>query len=402
MRGFMTTGVLSLVLGYVLSQFYRGFLTVLSGPLADQIGAQPGDLALASGTWFLVFAAMQLPIGWALDTYGPRRTVAGLLGVFGSAGAAVFAMAQEPWHLVAAMALIGVGCAPIMVGAYYIFAHNYPRSQFGMLAGTIVGLGSAGDLLGASPLVWISHAIGWRATLWMMAGLTMAVALTILTAVRDPAPTHSTKARPDAPRASLGQVLRLRALWPLLPLCLIVYAAPAAIRGLWAGPYLTEVFRADTLTVGHSALAMGVAMIVANLFVGPTVGLIGSVRRATLITGGAGAVALAGLAAFPGSSVATGTALLALLALSGGSFALTMAHGRAFLPPHLVGRGMTFLNMISMGGVGLMQFISRPYYAWAAEGRSPEQTFALVFLLFLVPLVIGIGVYTLTAEAPND
>ena len=75
----MQAGLILLCLAYVLSQFFRAFLAVLSGVLGQDIGAAPDDLAFASGMWFLSFAAMQLPVGWALDHAGPRRTAAVLL-----------------------------------------------------------------------------------------------------------------------------------------------------------------------------------------------------------------------------------------------------------------------------------------------------------------------------------
>ena len=73
----MRAGLALLCLAYVLSQFFRAFLAVLSGPLERDLGTTPDDLAFASGLWFLVFAAMQIPVGWALDRIGPRRTAAG-------------------------------------------------------------------------------------------------------------------------------------------------------------------------------------------------------------------------------------------------------------------------------------------------------------------------------------
>jgi MFS family permease len=81
----MKTGIFFLVLGYVLSQFYRAFLAVLAPMLSADIGVRADELALASGLWFLAFAAMQLPVGWALDRLGPRRTAAWLLGSPGAA-----------------------------------------------------------------------------------------------------------------------------------------------------------------------------------------------------------------------------------------------------------------------------------------------------------------------------
>ena len=70
----MSPGILLLGLAYVLSQFFRAFLAVLTPALGRAIGATPDDLAFASGLWFLTFAAMQIPVGWALDTIGPRKT----------------------------------------------------------------------------------------------------------------------------------------------------------------------------------------------------------------------------------------------------------------------------------------------------------------------------------------
>lgn len=82
----MKLGIACLVLGYVLSQFYRAFLAVLAPVLQRDIGAGPDDLAVSSGLWFLAFALMQIPIGAALDGLGPRRTAAVLMGVAGGAG----------------------------------------------------------------------------------------------------------------------------------------------------------------------------------------------------------------------------------------------------------------------------------------------------------------------------
>jgi sugar phosphate permease len=68
----MRAGIATLILGYVLSQFYRAFLAVLTPVLEADLGATKEDLASASGWWFLAFAAMQIPVGVALDRIGPR------------------------------------------------------------------------------------------------------------------------------------------------------------------------------------------------------------------------------------------------------------------------------------------------------------------------------------------
>ncbi len=78
-----------------------------------------------------------------------------------------------------------------------------------------------------------------------------------------------------------------------------------------------------------------------------------------------------------------------------------MADGRRFLPPHLVGRGITLLNTFSIAGVGILQFASRPVYHGAMEAAGPMTAIARVFLLILVPLVLGFLPYLLSREAPD-
>ena len=63
----MRAGIACLVLAYVLSQFYRAFLAVLSPVLIADLGMTPEQLASASGLWFLAFALMQICLLYTSD-----------------------------------------------------------------------------------------------------------------------------------------------------------------------------------------------------------------------------------------------------------------------------------------------------------------------------------------------
>ena len=54
----MQVGIVLLCLAYVISQFFRNFLAVLSEQLHLDIGATSDDLAFAMGLWFLTFSLM--------------------------------------------------------------------------------------------------------------------------------------------------------------------------------------------------------------------------------------------------------------------------------------------------------------------------------------------------------
>lgn len=389
-------GLAILVVGYGLSQFYRSFLAVLTEVLARDTGAGPEDLAVSSGLWFVSFAVMQLPVGWGLDRLGPRRTVGWLFAIGGAGGAAVFALAVQPWHIHASMILLGAGCAPVLMGAYFILARGYPARVFGMLAGVIVGIGGLGNILGASPLVRATEAFGWRETMWGLTLFTAAVALAVLALVRDP-PAEAGA----APSGSLRELLGIRALWWLLPVTGFNYACFAALRGVWAAPYLQEVFGADQRLVGHATLVMGLAMIAGSFAFGPIARVIG-LRRTGLMGTAVSCVTLVVMWLWPDHSVTLAVWLLGAVGLGGANYAILMAHGRAFMPAHLVGRGITFLNMISLGGVGLLQFGSRPVYQALSGSGDAAHTFAMLFLLFLIPLTVALILYLLSPEAPDD
>ena len=387
----MRAGIAALVAAYVLSQFYRAFLAVLAPVLGVEIGAEPEILAAASGVWFLAFAGAQIPVGWALDRIGPRRTAAVLLGIGGAGGAAVFAMAQGPGAVIAAMALIGVGCAPVLMAAYYIFARTYSAAVFGTLAGVMIGLGSMGNLAASLPLAAAVEAIGWRQTLWVLAGVTGVVALALAVVVRDPPKVVG----PGG--GSLMDLLRMRALWPVLVMMAVCYAPAAGLRGLWVGPYYADVFGADAAAIGVATLVMGAAMVVGNFAYGPLDRLLGT-RKWLIFGGNVGVlVCLIGLWSMPQAGGWVTLGLLACLGFFGASFPMVMAHGRAFVPPHLMGRGVTLLNLFGIGAAGLAQVVTGRLHA-GLEGTGTVAPYQGIFVFFAVVLAAGLVVYLFSQD----
>jgi len=390
----MRAGLALLCLAYALSQFFRAFLAVLSGVLERDIGTTPDDLAFASGLWFLAFAAMQIPVGWSLDRFGPRRTASVLLLVGGAGGAALFAMATSPLHISIAMLLIGVGCAPVLMASYYIFARQFPPAKFATLAALMLGVGSVGNLVASYPMAWAAETLGWRAALFVLAGVSGVVAFGILALVRDP------EALTGDTRGSVLDLLKLPVLWAIVPLMFVAYVPSAALRGLWAGPYLRDVFGLDTGQVGQATLVMGVAMIAGTLCYGPLDRMLNT-RKWVVFAGNAiSALALLVMVSMPDHNLALSIAMLAVVGFFGASFPVIIAHGRAFFPAHLAGRGVTLLNLFGIGGVGVAQFASGPLHS-AASASGALAGYTAIFLLFAVALGVGLVIYLFSRDSMN-
>ena len=179
-------GIAALAATYILSQFYRTFLAVLTPTLTVEIGATKSDLSLASGLWFVAFALMQFVVGVALDRFGPKRTVSFLLAIFAAGGAFVFAVASAPWMIVVAMVMIGIGCSPVLMGSFYIFAKTFPPARFAVLASWIVAIGMLGNVAGSSPMANAAEYFGWRNVMWGLGFVTLAASIVLYQTIRDP------------------------------------------------------------------------------------------------------------------------------------------------------------------------------------------------------------------------
>jgi predicted MFS family arabinose efflux permease len=271
------------------------------------------------------------------------------------------------------------------MAAYVIYARVFPPAVFATLAGATIGLGSLGNVLSAAPLAALVEAVGWRPSLLGLAAVTGLVAVLLHLTVRDPEPVAH-----DGPRGSVLDLLRMPVLWPILLMMFAAYGPSASLRGLWAGPYARDLFGADAGTIGWMTLAMGLAMVAGNFAYGPADRLLGT--RKGVVWGGNAVVlaALLLLAWSPGAGLWQATLLLAVAGLFGASFPMVMAHGRAFLPAHLTGRGVSLVNMFGIGGAGLMQFASRPIHG---AFEDPLAAYRALFLFFAAIVALGLLAY---------
>ena len=369
-------------MAYILSQFFRSFLAVLSSVLASDIGAQPDDLAYALGLLFLVFAVMQIPVGWALDRFGPRIVSSVLLLIGGGGGAFLFASAQTPNHINLSMALLGVGCSPILMASYYIFARSYSPKIFATLAATFLGIGSLGTLIGASPLTYFVGILGWREAVELIGIFTILISAFLLFTVKNPVKKNES----SASAGGFWSILKLRDILLIVPIAIICYAPVAGLRGIWLGPYFEQTFEASIDEIGEIGLIMSLGMILGTFFYGPLDRIFKTRKWIVIFGNGVCLLSVAALSFLPEVSYNFAIVCFTIIGFFGMSFPVVVAHGRSFVPIELSGRGVTLMNLFAIGGVAILQTVSGSVFVWVGDFES-------VFSIYFILILIGLSVY---------
>lgn len=365
--------VATLSAAYGLSQFLRASVGVIAPELSAELNLGPGDLGGLAGAFFFVFALAQIPVGMALDRWGPRRVLLSL-AVFTVAGCLLFATADSVTGLVAGRMLMGFGCAAMLMGPYVIYGREFPARRFAQLSSIQMGVGYAGAVLATAPLALATEVWGWRSVFMGAAGA--AVFFVLLTGA---VVTRDTGKAPRRARHSVADdlagvvtVIKLPSLRPIIPLNMVTYGAVASILTLWGGPYLADVHGLAPVARGNVLLAMWITAIAGLLAFGMIEGRLDRTRGLVILGAGANAAALLGLALWPSGSLGLCVGLLCAVAFLNGVTIAIAAQIRRALPHHLMGRGLTFMNMGMMMGVALLQVL----LGWIADQGVGDQAVA--------------------------
>ncbi|WP_336274994.1 MFS transporter [Vreelandella indica] len=392
--------MLILCFAYSISLFYRSMISVIAPEISSDLALSEGGLGLLSSTFFISFAVAQVPSGLALDRLGARLSIA-LFMWLAVLGTVLFSTASSSSLALVGQVLIGVGCAPIFTGTMLFIGHNFPPDRFTYYTTLIIAVGSIGDLLGTTPLALLAEWLGWRSALLFV---------TVLSALSASCCLLGLKAdRPDSINHSLINLLQgmacvttVRGLWPIIPMFLTSYAVLMAIRGLWSGPYLAEVFQLGTDERGNIILAMSIALGIGTFMLGVLDRLLKRTKQLVIFSSVLTLVPLFVLAIYPSEGPYFAMWAFVAVGLFGFNYPLLMSHCRSFLTPAYYGRGMAFLTALSFIGVALIQSISGWIMSIAYENQLfPSEQYCLLFFLLAGVLVLATLVYCFSDPQGN-
>ncbi|MWV39149.1 MFS transporter [Natrialba sp. INN-245] len=276
-RRWLAWGALAVV--FLLVNLHRLSTAVLSERLTADFATTAAQLGTLHASFFLIYAAIQIPTGVLADRVGPRH-VGSIGGVVLSVGAIGFAVSDGYVLALASRALIGLGSGVIFVSILRFCANWYRAGEFATMTGLTAGVAGLGAILATTPLAITVDSFGWRPTVFGLAivGFLGSAGVYVL-ARNSPTdaglePIEGVPEQPSITLAETGQYLRRLARDPdQWLLSMIFFAGNGTILtliGLWGVPYLVVVYDLEVTTASYFTLLGSIGMLLGA----PTVGWI--------------------------------------------------------------------------------------------------------------------------------
>src|SRR5690348_16182530 len=145
---------------YVLAVFHRASLGVAAVDAQERFSAGASAISLFLVLQLAVYAALQVPVGVALDRFGSRRMIlAGALTM--AAGQLVLALATDVPTAVVARVLVGAGDAMTFISVLRVIGLWFPGTTVPLITQLTGIIGQLGSIAAAYPLVALLHGTSW-------------------------------------------------------------------------------------------------------------------------------------------------------------------------------------------------------------------------------------------------
>jgi predicted MFS family arabinose efflux permease len=342
---------LPFALGHYLSSLLRNVNAVLAPQLVGALALTPGQLGLLTSAFFFAFALVQLPVGIALDRYGPRKVQLYLM-VLAAFGALLFASGDSFAQLVLARAIIGCGLGGCFMSAVKAISTWISPKRLPSVQGYLIAVGGMGAASATLPVRMLLQHTDWRGLFVMLAVLIAASGFLIwLVTPR----ARAASGRVPTVRSVLD-VYRAPAFRRTIALVLVPHAVFFGIQGLWVGRWLADVAQFSDGAVAY-LLYMGMASVIAGaIAVGMITEWAGRRGIAALDVAAVGVALFVLVQLVMVCNWRPSVQLLSVLfSLVGTITGIEYAIVAQSLPRELTGRAATCLNLLIFVGAFLVQ-----------------------------------------------
>lgn len=265
---------------YFFVYFHRVAPAAMSQAFMKEWPLSGTALGIMSSLYFLSYAAVQIPAGILADFIGPKKlimlsAISMAIGSFLSYIAPTFAV------LAIGRALIGAGAGLTFVPLAKILRYWFRRREFATMIGLNTSIGNIGAILASTPLIAFMLLVGWRNVFLYIALIMLFLVIVNMKFVED-SPEKKGFPPIEQHKVNFTEKLDIKttitqgiSVWiknPTFPILAIIiaiaYGTLMGFEGLWAGPFLANVYKMSNATIGNWLLIIAVGMVIGQVSAG--------------------------------------------------------------------------------------------------------------------------------------
>ena len=343
--------------GYFLSCLLRAITATLSPVLTLEFELMAADLGLLAGGYFLGFASMQIPLGYLLDKFGPKKIVSSFL-LIAFIGTVSFALAQNFSGLLVSRILIGVGVSACLMAPLTGYRIWFAENQQQRANSWMLMIASSGFLSSTLPIQLLLPSLGWR---WIFGGIAALILISIfLMLVFIPKWNHQKdeSLENSERKGSLVDVWKNKFFISVIPMGLFNYGGLMAIQTLWAGPWMIRVAGYTPLESATGLFWINITMLISFFLWGyflPRITNLGFSALKILKLGLPVSFLIMLIIIILGSKA--GAFYITLFILSSIFLSVTQPAVGLSFASHLAGKALTSFNLLIFLGTFIMQWV---------------------------------------------
>jgi sugar phosphate permease len=245
---------------YLIVYFHRVSPAVVASELRSAFSISGASLGLLASAYFYSYAIMQIPVGILSDSWGAKKTII-LFSLIASVGAICFGFSPDFSMALVSRAVVGFGLSAVFIAVMCILAQWFRPMELARVSGLLMAIGGAGWFLATTPLALLSQYVGWRTSIISIGVVSLFIVFLIWLMVEDTpgkGGTGDISGKIDGQATArrntvedLKIVFRNKSFWAISIWFIMRGGALFGFFGLWAGPYLVDVYKLSSSAAGN-------------------------------------------------------------------------------------------------------------------------------------------------------
>ncbi len=375
-----------LIWGLAATFFFTDYMarvapSVMHRSLQVEFGISEVGFATLTSFFYVPYIIMQIPVGLTVDRIKIRYLLT-VMSIITAIGCYVFGMANNLEIASFARILIGFSAAFAFTSALRLATAWFPPQMLGVLAGLTQAVGMLGASAGQAPLSYLIVGVGWRNSMYVIAGIFIVLSFLIFLYVKDH-PSKLNKSATNKPIKkhkifkSLKAVLSNSQTWINALYAGFLYG-PSAVIGEGLGPAYLQFGRG--LSQHTSAFAISLIFI-GWVFGGPLLGFIsdkiGRRKPCLIVSAAFGLIFTSIFVFYPKLSVGMTYVIFFCYGLTNTGVGIAYAVATEINNRWVLGTAIAFTNMLSIFVGALLQ----PFVGFLVDSVSRGRGYNIETLL---------------------